>query len=82
MVIAAIVIGGVHLSGGTGTVGGVVQGVLLLGLLENVTVFLEVSDYYQRFFRALVLIGVVVFDVLYVRYNNFTIQRQLKRLES
>ena len=82
VVIAAIVIGGVHLSGGTGTVGGVVQGVLLLGLLENVTVFLEVSDYYQRFFRALVLIGVVVFDVLYVRYNNFTIQRQLKRLES
>ena len=82
VVIAAIVIGGVHLSGGTGTVGGVVQGVLLLGLMENLKVFLELSDYYQRFFRALVLIGVVVFDVLYVRYNNFTIQRQLMRLES
>ena len=79
VVIAAIVIGGVHLNGGTGTVGGVVQGVLLLGLLENATIFLGFSGYYQKLFRALILIGVVLFDVLYLRYSDFRIQRKLQR---
>ncbi len=82
VVIAAIVIGGVHLSGGTGSVGGVVQGVLLLGLLENATIFLGFSDYYQKLFRAIVLIGVVVFDVFYVRYRDSRILRELQRIES
>ena len=82
VVIAAIVIGGVHLSGGTGTVGGVVQGVLLLGMLENATIFLGFSGYYQKLFRALILIGVVLFDVLYLKYGDFRMQRRLQRIES
>jgi ribose/xylose/arabinose/galactoside ABC-type transport system permease subunit len=34
-VIAAVVIGGASLSGGRGTVGGALLGVLILGILEN-----------------------------------------------
>ena len=82
VVIAAIVIGGVHLSGGSGTVAGVVQGVVLLGLLEAATIYLEFSDYYQKLLRALILIGVVLFDVLYLRYGDFKMQRKLQKMES
>ena len=76
VVIAAIVLGGVHLSGGTGTVGGVVQGVILLALLENVTVYLRVLGYYETFFRSLILIAVVVCDVLYIRWMNTSMEKE------
>ncbi len=82
VVIASIVIGGVHLSGGSGTVAGVVQGVLLLGLVENATIYLGFSDYYQKMLRALILLGVVLFDVLNTRYGNFKSQRELQRMET
>jgi ribose/xylose/arabinose/galactoside ABC-type transport system permease subunit len=76
VVIAAIVLGGVHLAGGAGTVGGVVQGVILLALLENVTVYLRVVGYYETFFRSLILIGVVVFDVVHMKWLNLRLERQ------
>ena len=80
VVIAAIVLGGVHLTGGVGTVGGVVQGILLLGLLENITVYLGLFGYWQLFFRSAILIAVVVFDALYSKYalNKLQLQELLK----
>jgi ribose transport system permease protein len=83
VVIASIVLGGVHLSGGVGTIFGVLQGVILLGLLENITLYLGLFGYYQRFVRSLILIGVVVFDVIYIEYSTQKLQfRELGRLKS
>lgn len=76
VVIAAIVLGGVHLTGGVGTIGGVVQAIFLLGLLENITVYLGLFGYWQLFFRSAILIAVVVFDALYSKYALSKLQIQ------
>jgi ribose transport system permease protein len=69
-VIAGIVIGGVSLTGGVGTVFGVVQGIVLLGFVENMTMYLGLFGYYQLLFRSLVLLGVVIFDITYLNLAN------------
>ena len=74
VVIAGIVLGGVHLTGGVGSVWGVVQGMLLIGLIDNITTFLGLIGYFQMFFRALVLLAIIIFDVQSVKFAG-------KRLE-
>jgi ribose/xylose/arabinose/galactoside ABC-type transport system permease subunit len=54
-VIAAVVIGGAALSGGTGTIGGTLLGVLILGILENGVSFFVVPVEVKY-----ILIGVIV----------------------
>ena len=44
--------------------------ILLLGLIDSMTFYLNVFGYYQKLFWALLLIGVVVFDVVYARHEN------------
>jgi ribose transport system permease protein len=70
VVIAAIVLGGVPLSGGSGSMPGVVAAVLLLGLIESMTIYLNIFGYYQKLFFALLLIGVVVWDILHARRED------------
>lgn len=74
VVIAAIVLGGVPLSGGAGSLPGVVAAVLLLGLIDSMTIYLNVFGYYQKLFWALLLIGVVSFDVIWSRQENRRIE--------
>ena len=61
LVLAAVVIGGAKLTGGTGTVGGVVLGMTLVTLLNNTLVTIGLSASWSRFFIgcALVLIASV-----------------------
>ena len=54
-VIAAVVLGGVALTGGRGSIGGVMVGAALMGLLRNAFVLLNVSGYWQ-----IITIGIVV----------------------
>lgn len=53
--IAAVVIGGTSLSGGVGTIGGTLIGVLIIGVLRNGLNLLNVSPFLQQ-----VIIGVVI----------------------
>jgi len=66
-VIAAAVIGGVALSGGSGTVLGSVLGALIVQFLESGLLLLDVSIGYRMVIIGQVLIAAVVFDVLYRR---------------
>jgi ribose transport system permease protein len=63
-VIAAVILGGVALTGGRGAIGGVVIGATLIGLLRNAFVLLNVSGYWQTIAIGLVVILAVGADSL------------------
>ena len=46
-VISACVLGGVSLTGGVGTMGGVIVGVLIMGVVQNVMSLLNIPPFYQ-----------------------------------
>lgn len=60
--IAACVIGGAALSGGRGTIGGALGGVVLLGLIDNLLSLYDVESYWQQ-----VLKGVIIAVAILVR---------------
>jgi inositol transport system permease protein len=67
-VIAAVVIGGTSLFGGTGSVVGTVIGSILIGVLINGLVLMNVSSYVQQ-----IIIGVII--VLAVAFDQFAKSR-------
>jgi len=67
--IAAVVIGGTSTSGGKGSIGGTMIGVLLIGVINNSLDLLNVSSYYQQVVMGLIIIGAVVLDSLNQKSN-------------
>jgi ribose/xylose/arabinose/galactoside ABC-type transport system permease subunit len=63
-VIAAVILGGTALSGGRGSIVGVVIGALLMALLNNAFVLLGISAYWQVVTKGLVIILAVGLDGL------------------
>jgi ribose transport system permease protein len=59
-VIAAVVIGGTRMRGGSGTIVGTVIGVLMLGVIQNMLNLLQVSVYLQGLVKGLVIVGAVL----------------------
>ena len=68
--IAAVVIGGTSLYGGTGSVAGTVIGALLTGVLLNGLVILNVSPYTQQVLVGLIIVAAVAFDVFIKRQSR------------
>ncbi|MFM0012897.1 ABC transporter permease [Paraburkholderia sediminicola] len=60
--IAAVVIGGTSLSGGTGSLGGTVVGALMIGVINNGLNLLGVSSYYQQVVKGVIIVGAVLLD--------------------
>jgi len=60
--IAAAVIGGTSLSGGTGGAGGTVLGALLMGVINNGLDLLNVPSYYQQIVKGVIIVGAVWMD--------------------
>jgi inositol transport system permease protein len=60
--IAAVVIGGTSLSGGTGRVTGTVIGVLILGVLTSGFTFIRLDAYYQEMVKGAIIVAAVVAD--------------------
>lgn len=58
--IAAVIIGGTSMSGGSGTVVGTVIGAIILGIVNNMLNMLGVSPYLQGTVKGLVIIGAVL----------------------
>ena len=61
-VIAAAVIGGASLSGGTGTIFGAILGVVLLSVVSSSLALLDVSVYWQDIIRGSILLAAVSID--------------------
>jgi ribose transport system permease protein len=60
--IAACVLGGVSLYGGRGTIIGVLIGAMMMGALQNATIILKISPYYQQMVLGSVLLVAITFD--------------------
>ncbi len=61
--IAAAVIGGVSITGGSGTVLGALLGVLIFEVLNNGLVVLGVSAYWQLVIKGLIIVSAVALDI-------------------
>jgi putative xylitol transport system permease protein len=60
--IAAVVIGGISLSGGQGALSGTLIGALLIGVINNGLDLLGVSSYFQQVIKGAIIIGAVLLD--------------------
>lgn len=67
--IAAVIIGGASLFGGSGTVLGTLLGALVLGVLQNGLNLLNVDSYVMQVISGAVIILAVVWDVMRQRVN-------------
>ncbi len=61
--VAACVVGGVSLSGGVGSVGGIVIGVLIFTVINYGLAFIGVNMYYQYIIKGLIILMAVVIDM-------------------
>lgn len=58
--IAAVAIGGAKLTGGTGTMGGTLLGVLIVGVISNGLVLLDVNAYVQQVIKGIIIFAAVL----------------------
>jgi methyl-galactoside transport system permease protein len=61
--IAACVVGGVSFSGGIGTIGGIVTGVLIFQVINYGLAFIGVNPYMQYIIKGLIIIIAVAIDM-------------------
>lgn len=54
--VAAVVIGGVALTGGRGSIAGAIIGAMILGLINNIIFYAKVSAFYQGFAKGMVIV--------------------------
>lgn len=65
--VAAPVVGGVNIFGGSGGVAGVVLGAFLLGIIENALTLVRISPFWQLAAQGVLLLLAVIFDSLVLR---------------
>jgi ribose transport system permease protein len=62
--IAAVVIGGISMSGGEGNLSGTVIGAMIIGVIANGLNLLNVPQGAQRMVKGMIIVAAVIFDVL------------------
>ncbi len=60
--VAAAVVGGVNIFGGSGTVIGVILGAFLLGTIENALILVRISPFWQLAAQGLLILAAVIVD--------------------
>ncbi len=68
--VAAAVVGGVSISGGVGTVPGVLLGALLLGIIDNALTLIRISPFWELAVQGLLILIAVVTDNLILRRSQ------------
>lgn len=66
-VFAAVIIGGTSMAGGSGSVPGMLVGVLIFGVIRNGLVLLGVTAFWQTFIIGVITIGAVTYDSMIQR---------------
>ncbi|MCX7711515.1 MAG: ABC transporter permease [Clostridia bacterium] len=66
-VIAACVLGGVNIAGGSGKISGIILGSLLLGILNNALPLINVSPFWQNAIQGCVILVAVIVNALVKR---------------
>jgi rhamnose transport system permease protein len=61
-VIAAVIVGGVAVTGGQGTLAGALAGVILLGMIGPALTFLGISAYWERAIQGAIILAAVALD--------------------
>ena len=61
--IASCVVGGCSLSGGVGSVPGLLVGVLIFNVISYGLTFIGISPYWQNVFKGVIIVGAVAIDV-------------------
>ncbi|MGA2615675.1 MAG: ABC transporter permease [Spirochaetia bacterium] len=76
-VIAATVLGGVSIAGGSGKVSGLILGTILLGILNNALPLINVSPFWQQAIQGIVILAAVLTNVMVKRNNQrFALRRR------
>jgi len=70
IVISAVILGGISLEGGVGTIFGTILGISIIGVVENGMELLNIVSYYQLIIRGSVLVIVVLIDAYYIRMKE------------
>jgi rhamnose transport system permease protein len=78
-VIAAVVVGGVNIFGGSGTILGAMLGAIVLGTLENALNILNISQFWLQAIYGAAIIGAVVLDAFITRWLQRAIRAGRKR---
>jgi len=68
--IAAVVIGGTSMSGGVGTVGGTLIGVLIMGVITNGLNLIGINAFWQDVMKGAIIMAAVIFDVMRKRKSR------------
>jgi ribose transport system permease protein len=69
-VIAAVVIGGTSLAGGSGTIIGAALGALIITLIDSGLVFYGVDSNYSQLVTGIVIVGAIALDRIYKRRKS------------
>jgi len=69
-VLTAMVVGGVNLAGGEGSIAGAIFGALLVGIINNIMILLDIPADYQLFVQGVIIVGAVTL-------NMYTYRRSL-----
>lgn len=66
-VIAACVLGGVSIAGGSGKISGIILGSVLLGILNNALPMINVSPFWQSWIQGMIIVVAVIINALVKR---------------
>jgi rhamnose transport system permease protein len=75
-VVTAVVIGGVNVFGGSGTVLGATLGALLVATIDNGFTLLRISEFWKIFFEGTAIVVAITVDALFKQRLQETLRRQ------
>ena len=70
-VITAVLLGGISMEGGEGSIFKAFQGILLLGIMNNAMVIMKISPFVQEIIRGLLLILIIVIDSINIKKKKY-----------
>ncbi|MCF7929416.1 MAG: ABC transporter permease [Spirochaetales bacterium] len=71
LVITAVLLGGISLEGGEGRIIMAIEGILLLGVMNNAMVIMKISPFVQEIIRGLLLILIIIIDAINIERKKY-----------